>query len=70
MAYKRLTDTCKDIIEGKEDEVLKKLKQVKGITKKQLQTLAAMPMPVLTQVLQQLSMLVSSKEEVKEDMEK
>jgi len=66
MAYKRLTDAYRDIVEGKEDEVLKKLKKVKGITKQQLQMFASMPMPVLTQVLQQLSVLVASKEEVQE----
>tara|TARA_B100000287_G_C20341263_1_gene665905 strand:+ start:280 stop:735 length:456 start_codon:yes stop_codon:yes gene_type:complete len=56
-----------DIRENKVDsKVLAKLKKVKGLTKQQLQMLATMPVPVLTQIVNQLGMIVSQKEEVKE----
>ena len=74
MAYKRLTDAYIDIVEGKTDEasidlLRKKLRKVKGITKDQIAVLSTMPTPVLTSVINQLSLLVSSKEEdVKENV--
>ena len=46
-------------------DIQKQLKKVKGLTKKQIQMLATLPSPVLTQMVQQLSNLVMS-EQVKE----
>ena len=56
-----------DLRENKVDsKVHGKLKKVTGLTKQQLQMLATMPTPVLTQLVNQLGMIVSQKEEVKE----
>ena len=71
MAYRRLTDLYIDIVEGKTDEasidlLRKKLRKVKGITKDQIAVLSTMPTPVLTSVINQLSLIVSQKEEVEE----
>lgn len=70
MAYKRLTDAYIDIVEGKTDEasidlLRKKLRKVKGITKDQIAVLSTMPTPVLTSVINQLSLLVSDTSESK-----
>jgi hypothetical protein len=46
-------------------DIKKQLKKVKGLTKKQMQMLATLPSPVVTQLVQQLSNLVMG-EEIKE----
>ena len=51
--------------EASVDLLRKKLKKIKGITKDQIQVLASMPTPVLTSVINQLSMIVSDTSESK-----
>ena len=51
--------------EASVDLLRKKLKKIKGITKDQIQVLATMPTPVLTSVINQLSMIVSDTSESK-----
>ena len=50
--------------------VQKALKKVKGLTKGQIQALMTMPPPVLTSLINQLGMLVSSVEEETDDQRK
>ena len=45
----------------------KKLRKVKGLTKDQLQAISQIPTPVLTTMLNQLSMIVAQKEELDKD---
>ena len=73
MAYKSLTDSYIDIVEGKTDEasvdlLRKKLRKIKGITKDQIAVISTMPTPVLTAMINQLGMIVSQKEDVKENI--
>tara|TARA_B100001057_G_C22291888_1_gene734824 strand:- start:137 stop:517 length:381 start_codon:yes stop_codon:yes gene_type:complete len=44
----------------------RKLKNVKGLTKDQLQMISQMPTPVLTALINQVGMIVAQKEEVEE----
>ena len=65
--FPRVTEEA-ELDEASVDLLRKKLKKVKGITKDQIQTIAAMPTPVLTSLINQLSMIVSQKEDVKENV--
>ena len=66
--FPRVTEEA-ELDEASVDLLRKKLKKVKGITKDQIQTIAAMPTPVLTSLINQLSMIVSSNEkDVKENV--
>ena len=47
-------------------DIKKALNKVKGLTKKQLQVLNTLPTPVLTTLINQLSMVVAHKESVEE----
>jgi len=47
-------------IEENRDQILKKIKNIKGISKKQIQVISTMPTPVLTTLINQLSVLVMS----------
>jgi len=48
--------------EGKLSDIKKKLSKIKGINKDQLQVLQNLPMPVITSIVNQLSMIVSDTE--------
>ena len=68
MAYKRLTDLYIDIVEGKKDMTAisswkKKLKDVKGLTKQQIQMLSTLPTPVITSLINQVGMIVADMSE-------
>ena len=47
-------------IEENRDQILKKIKNIKGISKKQIQVISTMPTPMLTTLINQLSTLVMS----------
>tara|TARA_B100000287_G_C20615614_1_gene773897 strand:- start:334 stop:1290 length:957 start_codon:yes stop_codon:yes gene_type:complete len=51
----------------KENEVAKKLKKIKGLTKDQLRVLSTLPTPMLTTVINQLSTLVMSEDKEEQD---
>ena len=51
----------------KENEVAKKLKKIKGLTKDQLKVLSTIPTPMLTTVINQLSTLVMSEDKEEQD---
>ena len=62
MGFKEMKNFT-DIREDKADsKILTKLKKVKGITKTQAIMIASLPSPVLTQIVNQLGMLVAQKE--------
>jgi len=68
MSYKRLTDLYIDIVEGKTDMTAisswkKKLKDVKGLTKQQIQMLSTLPTPVITSLINQVGMIVADMSE-------
>ena len=68
MAYTRLTDLYIDIVEGKTDMTAisswkKKLKDVKGLTKQQIQMLSTLPTPVITSLINQVGMIVADMSE-------
>ena len=46
----------------------KKLKKVKGLTKQQMQMLATLPTPVLTQIINQVGMVVADTEKDKPEL--
>lgn len=48
--------------EGKLSDIKKKLSKIKGLNKDQLQVLQSLPMPVITSIVNQLSMIVSDTE--------
>jgi len=48
--------------EGKLSDIKRKLSNIKGISKDQLQVLQSLPMPVITSIVNQLSMIVSDTE--------
>lgn len=48
--------------EGKLSDIKKKLSKIKGLKADQLQVLQSLPMPVITSIVNQLSMIVSDTE--------
>lgn len=52
--------TFNEYNEGKLSDIKKKLSKIKGLNTDQLQVLQSLPMPVITSIVNQLSMIVSN----------